>query len=52
MEIGISYVDGYTYVSFNLTVRIAKALFGLAVFSVLPREYEIFFFDYYKYISS
>ena len=45
----------HTYVSFNLTVRIAKALFDLAIrqlFFVLRREYEIFFFDYYKYISS
>ena len=40
------------YVSFNLTVRIAEALFDLAVFSVLRREYDIFFFDYYKYIAS
>ena len=30
MEIGI-YVDRYTYVSFNLTVRIAKALFDLVI---------------------
>ena len=27
----ISYVDGYTYVRFNLTVRIAEALFDLAI---------------------
>ena len=46
----------HTYVSFNLTVQIAEALFGnLAIwqlFFVLRREYKIFFFDYYKYISS
>ena len=45
----------HTYVSFNSTVRIAKALFDLAIwqiFFVLRREYEIFSFDHYKYISS
>ena len=45
----------HTYVSFNLTVRIAEALFDLAIwqlFFVLRREYEIFFIDCYKYISS
>ena len=45
----------HTYVSINLTVRTAKALFDLAIwqfFFVLRREYEIFCFDYYNYISS
>ena len=45
----------HTYVSINLTVRIAEALFDLAIwqfFFVLWREYKIFFFDYYKNISS
>ena len=39
----------------NKTCLLGKALFDLAIwqlFFVLREEYEIFFFDYYKYISS